>query len=71
MHPLAIKEELKRIKDLGLKILSLASSYEGKYLDDPLFDEVFEFAARSSYAGACASSNHEPYRTLSGCTILC
>lgn len=43
--PLAIKEELKRIKDLGLKILLLASSYEGKYLDDPLFDEVFAFAA--------------------------
>ena len=48
MRPLAIKEELKRIKDLGLKILSLASSYEGKYLDDPLFDEVFEFAASQS-----------------------
>jgi len=45
--PAAIKEELKRIKDLGLKILSLASSYEGKYLDDPLFDEVFEFAAKN------------------------
>jgi len=40
----AIKEELKRIKDLGLKVLSLASSYDGKYLDDPLFDEVFAFA---------------------------
>jgi predicted TIM-barrel fold metal-dependent hydrolase len=26
-------------------MLSLASSYEGKYLDDPIFDEVFEFAA--------------------------
>jgi aminocarboxymuconate-semialdehyde decarboxylase len=48
--PPAIKEELKRIKDLGLKILSLASSHEGKYLDDPLFDEVFEFAG----------SNHMP-----------
>jgi predicted TIM-barrel fold metal-dependent hydrolase len=44
--PEAIKEELKRIKDSGLKILSLASSYEGKYLDDPIFDEVFEFAAQ-------------------------
>jgi len=43
--PAAMKEELKRIKDLGLKMLSLASSYEGKYLDDPMFDEVFEFAA--------------------------
>ena len=43
--PAAIKDELKRIQDLGLKVLSLASSYEGKYLDDPLFDQVFEFAA--------------------------
>lgn len=40
----SIKEELKHIKDSGLKILSLASSYDGKYLDDPLFDEVFQFA---------------------------
>jgi len=40
-----VRFELKRIKDLGLKVLSLASSYEGKYLDDPIFDEVFEFAA--------------------------
>lgn len=43
----AIKDELKRIQELGLKILSLASSYEGKYLDDPMFDEVFEFAANN------------------------
>jgi predicted TIM-barrel fold metal-dependent hydrolase len=42
--PAAIQSELHRIKDLGLKMLSLASSYEGKYLDDPLFDGVFEFA---------------------------
>jgi predicted TIM-barrel fold metal-dependent hydrolase len=43
--PAVVKTELKRIKDLDLKILSLASSYDGRYLDDPLFDEVFEFAA--------------------------
>ena len=42
--PAAIKDELKRVKDLDLKMLSLASSYEGKYLDDPMFDEVFDFA---------------------------
>ncbi len=42
--PTQISQELKRIKESGLKVLSLASSYEGKYLDDPLFDEVFEFA---------------------------
>ena len=45
--PGAIKDELKRIKDLGLKVLSLASSFEGGYLDDPLFDQVFEFAANN------------------------
>ncbi|MBF0571933.1 MAG: amidohydrolase [Candidatus Omnitrophica bacterium] len=43
-EPAAIKNELKRVKDLGLKIISLASSYEGVYLDSPMFDEVFEFA---------------------------
>ena len=43
--PAGIKDELKRIKDSGLKVLSLASSYEGKYLDDLIFDEVYEFAA--------------------------
>jgi len=45
--PAAIKDELKRIKDLDLKILSLASSYEGKYLDEPIFNEVFEFASNN------------------------
>ncbi len=45
--PVAISNELKRIRDLGLRVLSLASSYEGKYLDDPVFDEVFEFAANN------------------------
>ena len=45
--PAGIKDELKNIRDLDLKILSLASSYEGKYLDDPIFDEVFEFASKN------------------------
>ncbi len=43
--PSAIAGELRRIQDLGLKWLSLASSYEGRYLDDPIFAQVFEFAA--------------------------
>ncbi|MBF0512387.1 MAG: amidohydrolase [Candidatus Omnitrophica bacterium] len=43
--PQSIAKELIRIHDLGLKVLSLASSYEGKYLDDPIFCQVFEFAA--------------------------
>ena len=39
-----ISQELKRIEDLGLKIISLASSYNGTYLDDEMFFEVYEFA---------------------------
>ncbi len=39
-----ILKELKRIKDLGLKVISLASSYDGKYLDDSGFGLVFQFA---------------------------
>lgn len=35
--------ELKRIKDLGLKAISLASSYEGRFLDDEGFYPVYEF----------------------------
>ena len=42
--PAQISAELKRIEDLGLKVISLASSYEGKYLDEDMFFEVYEFA---------------------------
>jgi len=44
--PDLINEELKRIEDLNLKVISLASSYEGKYLDDEIFFPVFEFAQK-------------------------
>lgn len=36
--------ELKRINDMGLKVVSLASSYNGVYLDDERFFSVYEFA---------------------------
>ncbi len=39
-----ILKELKRIEDLGLKVISLASSYDGIYLDDPKFFQIYEFA---------------------------
>jgi len=39
--------ELNRIQDLNLKVVSLASSYEGKYLDDAIFDPVYEFAQKN------------------------
>lgn len=44
-NPSAIPAELKRIEDLGLKVISLASSYEGKYLDDGIFFPVYEFCS--------------------------
>jgi len=42
--PEAIAGELKRIEEFGLRVISLASSYNGVYLDDPLFFQVYEFA---------------------------
>ena len=42
--PEKFSEELKRIHDLGLKVLTLASSYDGVYLDDERFDKVYAFA---------------------------
>jgi predicted TIM-barrel fold metal-dependent hydrolase len=44
----AIVEELKRVKDSGLKFLSLASSYEGRYLDDEMFVPVLEFSRKEN-----------------------
>jgi predicted TIM-barrel fold metal-dependent hydrolase len=37
-------EELKRARDLGFKAISLASSYNGKYLDDKMFLPIYERA---------------------------
>lgn len=42
--PDRFKGELKQILDLGLKVISLASSYDGVYLDDERFHIVYEFA---------------------------
>ena len=42
-------EELRRIQDSGLKVLSLASSYDGVYLDDQRFFNVFEFAQKNNF----------------------
>ena len=41
-------DELTRIKDLGLKLVSLASSYNGKYLDDEMFFPVYQFCQENS-----------------------
>ena len=42
----AMLEELKRFDGLGLKVISLASSFDGKFLDDEIFVPVFEFAQK-------------------------
>ncbi len=44
--PQKISQELERIKNFGFKVISLASSYDGKYLDDEKFFPVYEFAAK-------------------------
>jgi predicted TIM-barrel fold metal-dependent hydrolase len=43
-EPKKFPEELRRIRDLGLKVITIASSYEGSYLDDEMFSCVWEFA---------------------------
>lgn len=45
----SILAELKRIKDLGLKVISLASSYNRKFLDDSVFTPVFEFCQKENF----------------------
>ncbi|UCB56629.1 MAG: amidohydrolase [Candidatus Omnitrophota bacterium] len=46
--PEEIPLELKRLKELGLSCISLASSYNGKYLDDEVFLPVFEQAEKEN-----------------------
>jgi len=41
-----LKQELARLQDRDLKALSLASSYDGIYLDDERFFGVYEFAQK-------------------------
>ena len=44
--PEAIEGELKHILDRGLRVISMASSYEGRYLDDEMFFPIYEFAQK-------------------------
>jgi aminocarboxymuconate-semialdehyde decarboxylase len=44
--PKEMVREVTRIKDRGLSCLSLASSYEGRYLDDEMFLPVLDVAER-------------------------
>lgn len=43
-----LSQQLQEIKNLGLKVLSLSSSYNGKYLDEEIFFPVYEFAAKEN-----------------------
>ncbi|MDP8265686.1 MAG: amidohydrolase family protein [Candidatus Aceula meridiana] len=47
--PSKILDEAKRIQTLGLKIFSMASSYEGKFLDDEMFYPLYEFAQAQNF----------------------
>jgi predicted TIM-barrel fold metal-dependent hydrolase len=58
--PSVITSELKRIEDLGLKAISLASSYNKKYLDDSMFEEVYEFARARRFPVHVHSQIMEP-----------
>lgn len=46
LPPDNVDDGLKNLMDCNLKVVSLASSYEGKYLDHENFFAVYEFAAK-------------------------
>ena len=46
--PAQFGSELKRIQDFGLRVISLASSYDGEYLDSDIFSPVYEFAQENN-----------------------
>lgn len=50
LPPDHVGESLKHLMDLNLKMISLASSYDGQYLDDEKFFAVYEFAAKENVA---------------------
>ncbi len=45
----ALTEELKKISDYGFKVVSLASSYDGRYIDDERFFALYEVAQRNRW----------------------
>jgi predicted TIM-barrel fold metal-dependent hydrolase len=48
-RPALFKDELRRIQDIGLKVLSMASSYDTIYLNHEKFHPVFEFAQENNF----------------------
>ncbi len=49
-HASELTRELKEIEQCDFSLISLASSYQGKYLDDEYFYPVYEFARRRKLA---------------------
>ena len=45
-QPVRFNEELVHIENLGLRVISMASSYSGIFLDDEIFFPVYEFAQK-------------------------
>lgn len=45
-QPGGFKDELVHIENLGLRVISMASSYSGTFLDDEIFFPVYEFAQK-------------------------
>jgi predicted TIM-barrel fold metal-dependent hydrolase len=44
----ALQDELRRFQDLDLKIISLASSYDGRFLSEDIFYPVYEYAQKEN-----------------------
>lgn len=49
-EPKLFAQELKRIQDFEFTFISLASSYDGIYLDDHRFYQAFDFAGKNNMA---------------------
>jgi len=45
-HPQTFVPQLQEMKNLGLNVVSLPSSYEGRYLDDEIFFPLYDFASK-------------------------
>ena len=45
----AMIDELKKFQTYGFQAVSMASSYEGKYLDEGIFFPVYEFAQKKNF----------------------
>ncbi|MCM8782391.1 MAG: amidohydrolase family protein [Candidatus Omnitrophica bacterium] len=47
-EPEEMLKELRRCLDLGFRAISLASSYDGRYLDEPMFLPIYKYAQENN-----------------------